>query len=438
MAAVELPVKSLDEYKRLAHIGRGTYGDVFLCEHVQTGERCLFLGRTRCLNEVALLQQLPAHPNIVKLYEAFWAQPTEGGEQALVLILEHADGGDLEQVLSASIVENEARRIFSQLAQGVHHLHTHRVVHRDLKCANVFLFQSGRVVLGDFGTSKRLTPISRQEQEIEAQDLSSTVVGSLLYMSPELLEGEPHGFATDIWSLGCVLYELLSGGKAAFASPSYPAVVFRITQDEYDPLDTDVVSPQARDLVSRMLRKMPQERPTIAEVLQSSWLKVCGTIKYKTVESVKHAVKKGVGASEEIPTATSHHTTDHLLPPAPVDNTSRDMIMEAKEIFISPPPAPHIRPRSHQANSLHRHKEIRFRVQDQAASPLIRFDEQPPPPPMLPSSMSSMIPFKHNYQRQHHNSIQTESLALEVRGVQMVKNTRSQRPAPKSTPKHRP
>ncbi|RLN95567.1 hypothetical protein BBJ28_00011425 [Nothophytophthora sp. Chile5] len=234
MPASDLPTKSRDEYKQLAHIGRGAYGDV---------------SATRDREEMALM---------------------------LVLVLEHADAGDLEQYLrvrsDVPVHEAQARQLFRQIARGVSFLHTQHVVHRDLKSSNVFLFQSGRAVLGDFGTSKRLLQAAGSDAEAGDVSLTSTLVGSPLYMSPELLESEPHGLATDIWSLGCVLYELLSGGGPAFAAPSYPAVVFRVTQGTYDPLDANLVSSEALELVANMLQKTPQQRPTIEQVLRSPWL----------------------------------------------------------------------------------------------------------------------------------------------------------------------
>ncbi|KAG1697296.1 hypothetical protein DVH05_016580 [Phytophthora capsici] len=138
MENISLLIKTRDEYNQLAHIGRGTYGDVFLCERVATREQvCLkeidltFQSteeRKRCLNEVALLQLLPSHPNIIKFHEAFWAA---NPDELLILCLEYADGGDLEQYLrSNSIQEAKAREIFTQVAQGVDHLHRNRVVHR--------------------------------------------------------------------------------------------------------------------------------------------------------------------------------------------------------------------------------------------------------------------------------------------------------------------
>ncbi|KAG1710153.1 hypothetical protein DVH05_017159 [Phytophthora capsici] len=83
-----------------------------------------------------------------------------------------------------------------------------------------------------------------------------------------MLEGEPHGFATDIWSLGCVLYEMLAG-KPAFSASSYPAIVYSITQGQYEPLSA-AVSSGAVELKDSMLQKDPENRPNIAKVLASA------------------------------------------------------------------------------------------------------------------------------------------------------------------------
>ncbi|KAG3090026.1 hypothetical protein PI124_g17320 [Phytophthora idaei] len=446
MRTQDLPTKPRDGYKQLAHIGRGTYGDVFLCEHVETGDRvCVketdltFLSsdeRMRCFTEVELLKQLPTHPNIVGFREAFWMQHLDETQQLLVLVLELADGGDLEQYLrGSSIKEEEARRIFLQIAQGVNHLHRHRVIHRDLKSGNVFLFGSGRVVLGDFGTSKLLPTTAGADQFLEAQGLTSTVVGSPLFMSPELLEGESHGFATDIWSLGCVLYEMLSGGKPAFCAPSYPAVVFRITQGEYDPLDTTLVSSEARDLVDKILRKDPKNRPNISEVLQLPWLQAPNT--RNEGSPADHLPAKGVITatncqetiagqqdmnSDVLESSILKHTTlvaqSNTPPAAPIVN---------KIVEVSPPPVPQTvkaKLPTRQVDNSSRKRREADRFRGRVASPLIRLDEQPPPPPILPSkanfSTVSSIPFKHHHLQHHRQTIPE----LEIRGVHITGTAR--------------
>ncbi|ETL79747.1 NEK protein kinase [Phytophthora nicotianae] len=427
-----LPTKLRDGFKQLAHIGRGTYGDVFLCEHVESGGHvCLkemdltFLSydeRQKCLNEVELLKQLPAHPNIVGFREAFWMQSIDETQQVLVLVLEHANDGDLEQYLRRSCIkEEEVRRIFLQLVRGVHHLHSHRVVHRDLKCGNVLLFGSGRVVLGDFGTSK-LLPTTGPDQALEAQGLTSTVVGSPHYMSPELLEGESHGFATDIWSLGCVLYEMLSGGKPAFNASSYPAVVFRITQGEYDQLDSDLVSSEARDLVARMLQKEPHNRPSITEILQSAWFH---TLHTKELKATGLQVDENSPSGEVVHCqATRPESTTVLVQPLPTPVVS-------KTIQVSLPPAPDIRKGKPQKRQFKR-KEDDY-LQHKVVSPLIRFDELPPPPPMLPSRKNNLaaspFPLKHHHLQQNRLPMQP-SPEFEIRGVRITGTAR-----PSSVPK---
>ncbi|KAF1332770.1 Nek protein kinase, partial [Globisporangium splendens] len=259
-----LPVKTRDAYSVLMEIGNGAFGNVYLCERKVDGvklcmkelELTLLSPRDRCLAEVALYQRLPASPFIIGFHEAFW----EVKDEKLLLVLEYGDAGDLDAYIHAHRQEPPNKRraleIFAQIAHGVTVLHAQRILHRDLKAKNVFLFQDGRAVIGDFGTSKSLS---------SASALGSTLVGSPLNMSPEVLEDEPHSFATDIWSLGCILYELLTW-EPPFAAPSYPAVVYKTTQGSYHPLN-DSISLDLRDLVAQMLQKDQHKRPTIQEVL---------------------------------------------------------------------------------------------------------------------------------------------------------------------------
>lgn len=114
-----------------------------------------------------------------------------------------------------------------------------------------------------------------------------------------MLEGEPHGFATDIWSLGCVLYEMLAG-KPAFSAPSYPAVVYRITQGQYEPLSA-AVSSEAVELIASMLQKDPENRPNIAKVLQSSWLQPLKVLEVDKEET-------GIDCSAGHPIEISHQS----------------------------------------------------------------------------------------------------------------------------------
>lgn len=381
--------------------------------------------RNRCFVEVKVLQQLPAHSNIVGFREAFCTHDLDEGLHTLILVLEYVDGGDLAQCLRvSSMTEENARLLFTELVKGVSHLHRHHIVHRDLKSDNVFRFQSGRVVVGDFGTARQLLSTAGANQALKDQDFTSTVVGSPLYMSPELLEGKLHGFATDIWSLGCVLYELLSGGRPAFGAASYPGVVFRITRGQYDPLDAGQVSKEARDLVATMLEKEPQNRPSITKVLQSAWLETGAGTRLKnedafdpklsptpTVMPTKCQEKVAEPYNSEI-IAPGTFTT--IPPPAPIGIKSADTSLEVT--------APRNQKRVIRRNNYSLRKRNNL-LQSRVASPLIWLDEQPPPPPALPTRHSYAaalsMPFKHFHEQQRNLSEQPTT-ELEIRGVRLA------------------
>lgn len=198
--------------------------------------------------------------------------------------------------------------LWHQIARGVEFLHGQQILHRDLKSKNVFLFRDGRVVLGDFGTSKVLASTSC---------LASTLVGSPLYMSPEILDDQPYSLATDIWSLGCILYELLTR-KHAFGAASYPGVVMKVTQGKFEPLD-DHLSEGLRGLVGQMLQLDPELRPAIQSVLEQVQALLDSAF-VDTREEAESAEPEQISLAVEIERAESTERPLILLlpPPAPV------------------------------------------------------------------------------------------------------------------------
>lgn len=154
--------------------------------------------REKCLKEIKLLQSLQ-HPNIIRYVDSY----IDNNE--LFIVLEFAEGGDLKglikRVISANRVFEESIiwSYIEQIASGLHHMHAKRIMHRDLKPANIMLTIDNKVKLGDLGLGRYFT-----SQTIEA----FSKVGTPLYMSAEVLQGNGYTFSADIWSLGCVLYEL--------------------------------------------------------------------------------------------------------------------------------------------------------------------------------------------------------------------------------------
>ncbi|KAJ8887913.1 hypothetical protein PR048_007397 [Dryococelus australis] len=157
-------------------------------------------------NEVKVLSML-THPNIIEYYDSFHC------DGVFNIVMEYASGGTLHEFITSRdgcfLPQKDVLHLFCQLVLAVHHIHSHRILHRDLKTANIFL--SGHspciVKVGDFGISKVLS----------SQSSASTVLGTPCYMSPELCQGRSYNTKSDIWALGCVLYELIALHKAFHA-----------------------------------------------------------------------------------------------------------------------------------------------------------------------------------------------------------------------------
>ena len=197
--------------------------------------------RESCRAEVDFLRQLD-HPNIVRFEESF---VTRNG--ALCIVMEYMDGGDLGGYLKktgAQRSKSEAGIMhqFVQILLGCHYMHDNRIMHRDIKLQNIFLAGDGRVVLGDLGISKLLSG---------TMDFAKTCIGTPYYMSPEIFNDKPYNLKCDVWSLGCVLYEMLAA-KHAFEGRSFNALAYKITRGRYTPLDSRW-SRHIRSLVNSML-----------------------------------------------------------------------------------------------------------------------------------------------------------------------------------------
>lgn len=156
--------------------------------------------RMDCIKEVELLQQLE-HPNIINYYVSFIER------QELFIVLELADGGDLSKLIryfqrrNQLINETIILKYFTQVCSAVQYIHSKRILHRDIKPANIFMTSDGRVKLGDFGLGRFFSQNTRD---------AHSLVGTFYYMSPERIRESGYDFSSDVWSLGCVLYELIT------------------------------------------------------------------------------------------------------------------------------------------------------------------------------------------------------------------------------------
>ena len=197
--------------------------------------------RQMALNEVRVLATLD-HPNIVTYYDSFER------DGVLMIEMEYADGGNLAESLAKKTVRMEEKdivNIFSQIVSAIRHMHDNNVLHRDLKTANIFLTKENMVKVGDFGISKVGVQMSRyfisSLLKCLCQMLSThrggahTVLGTPYYISPEMCEGKVYDEKSDIWALGCILYEMAALQKT-FEGSNLPALVNKIMKGQFAPI----------------------------------------------------------------------------------------------------------------------------------------------------------------------------------------------------------
>ena len=209
-------------------------------------------------NEVKILSRL-RHPFIINYRECF----VEDG--LLCVVTDFAESGDLHERIGKQrsdkqlFAEAMVLRWFTQIALALKHIHDRRILHRDLKTQNIFLTGPGDgvVKVGDFGIARVLQ---------HTQDCARTAIGTPYYLSPEVCQEKPYSYKSDIWSLGCILYELASL-RHAFDADSMRGLVFKILRGIPPDVPT-AFSAELRQIVSDMLQKDPQSRPSVDELLK--------------------------------------------------------------------------------------------------------------------------------------------------------------------------
>lgn len=252
----------MDNYTVLRVIGHGSFGSVLLATEKSSNQtftmkeiRLLksFSDVQNCRKEAVLLAKMK-HPNIVAFKESFEA------EGHLYIVMEYCDGGDLTQRIKQQkgklFPEDTVLNWFIQICLGVNHIHKRRVLHRDIKSKNVFLTHDGKVKLGDFGSARLLS---------SPMAFARTYVGTPYYVPPEIWENLPYNNKSDIWSLGCILYELCAL-KHPFQANSWKNLILKICQGPIHPLPA-LYSSKLQCLVKQMLKRNPVHRPSATTLL---------------------------------------------------------------------------------------------------------------------------------------------------------------------------
>ncbi|XP_068036490.1 serine/threonine-protein kinase Nek5 [Anomalospiza imberbis] len=259
----------MDKYELIKQIGEGSFGKILLAKGKMDNELCVIkeINLTKMPvkekeaseKEVILLAKMK-HANIVTFYASLQEK------NKLYIVMEYCDGGDLMKRINMQhgvlFDEDQILSWFVQISLGLKHIHDKKILHRDVKAQNIFLSNNGKVAkLGDFGIARQLNSTT---------EFAHTCVGTPYYLSPEICENRPYNNKTDIWSLGCVLYELCAL-RHPFQGNSLHELVLKICRGRFQPVSPNY-SYDLRILISQLFKISPRDRPSINSILKKPFL----------------------------------------------------------------------------------------------------------------------------------------------------------------------
>lgn len=266
------------KYDKKKLLGKGTFGEAWLVISRASGKS--YVMKEMCtggwdekekelsMNEVNILASCN-HVNIVRYAGAYIVKKNLSSERILI-IMEFCDAGDL-----SIIIKNQKEKVkqffkeedvliwFVQMVFGLQYIHKKNILHRDLKTQNIFVTSQNLIKIGDFGISKSLS---------HTLDLATTAIGTPHYLSPEICRRKPYNHKSDMWSLGCVLYEMCAL-ELAFPADNFMSLVHAICKGQYKPVASHY-SRKVADLVQVLLRPVPDRRPSAEMLLTASKLEV--------------------------------------------------------------------------------------------------------------------------------------------------------------------
>lgn len=248
-------------------LGSGKFGKVYLAKEKKNGlifaikklnkrQIMKYKMEKQLLREIEIQMNL-RHKNILRLYQYF------SDETNVYLVLEYAGRGEMYELLKhyGKFKETTTAKYIYDLSKALHYCHSKHIIHRDIKPENLLLSLDGQIKIADFGWSVH-APTSRRK----------TLCGTLDYLPPEMVNGMSHDESVDIWTLGVLTYEFLTGGPP-FEAPNKTDTQSRIIT--LNIIFPDYVSKLAEQFILKLLRKKPEHRMPLDMVPKDMWIKSC-------------------------------------------------------------------------------------------------------------------------------------------------------------------
>ncbi|MCQ2818018.1 MAG: serine/threonine-protein kinase Nek [archaeon] len=259
----------IGQYKIIKKIGKGSYANIYKVQKINSND--IYVLKEILINgdedeetlkqiksESTLLSQLNSN-YIIKYYDSFTSPKT------INIITEYCENGDLDAYIKKHIKEkkriNEKTiwKFFVQICLGLYHLHSKNILHRDIKSKNIFLNKNNDAKIGDLGIAKKLIDTS----------YAHTFIGTPYYLSPELCKDLPYDEKSDVWALGCIIYEMAALCHP-FDSSSQLGLYKKIISENYEEID-DVYSPQLKKMINLLLQKDMSKRPKMRQVIKMNF-----------------------------------------------------------------------------------------------------------------------------------------------------------------------
>lgn len=260
----------MESYTREKQIGEGSFGTVYLVRYKKTSvnyvvkeiniSKMTKTEKDEALREARVLSKLQ-HPNIITYKESF----IQHGN--LHIVTDYCEGGDLSSKIRRNALkmryftEDDILDWFVQICLALKYVHEQKILHRDIKCQNIFITRGNVVKLGDFGIAKILQ---------NTVDLAKTCIGTPYYLSPEICENKMYDNKSDVWALGCVLYELATL-RRPFVAENVKSLVLKIVKGSYPPLPLRY-SFEFRNLLIHLFKHSPKDRPSVNNILGRAFI----------------------------------------------------------------------------------------------------------------------------------------------------------------------